>query len=260
MNNRDSSTVKLSNYYAYDDGSAEGTIRLVGPRRLLIKYTLNNVPDTITHIDIFNPNTRFSVQGGEYIVSRLLIADGSRKLIDNSTTDIALKYPVGRNVFSRYKLKNPYIATNKDFYIGFEQTNGLEVHYGKDVNNESSTVYIYDLRDRTKPPVESEFLLDGQIMIRPVLRINDIGVAVEQGLENNLICELFPNPAKNLLMIEGEVTTVDILHITGQVALQQKFAAEEDKKIDISSLPNGMYMVKLYNESQQSFKKLLIAK
>lgn len=257
LNNRDSATVVLNNYYSYDDGTAENNYNIGGPKeRLLIKFKLNKIPDTITHVDLFNPQTRLMNQSGARNF-RLIIADKDKNLIDASTTDILLEYPSGRDVFTRYALKKPVIVTTNDFFIGYEQRTSISIFLGLDKNTPTSKVFRYPLP--VGPWVEKQ--IDGVLMIRPVLRGKPTVVGVENALANNLECNIYPNPAKLLLSIDGEVNHVQILHITGQEALNVKFSSvAEEKQIDLSELENGMYVVKLYNEHQQATKKLLIAK
>ena len=257
LNNRDSNTVVLNNYYSYDDGTAENNYTVGGTgERLLIKFKLNSVPDTITHFDIFNPQTRLmNVSGARN--SRLIVADKDKNLIDASTTDIIIQYPSGRDVFTRYKLKKPYIATTNEFYIGYEQRTRASIFFGLDKNTPTSKISSYAFP--SGPWVEKT--INGVIMIRPVLRVKGPVVGVENALANNLECNIYPNPAKLLLSIDGEVNQVQILHITGQEAMNVNFPmGAEEKQIDISELENGMYVVKLRNEYQQATKKLLISK
>ena len=259
MNNRDSSSAILDNYYAYDDGSAETNFSIKdgsnGGRRL-IKFKLNNVPDTLTHIDIFNPQTRFIVEDPNAILSRLIVADNNKNLIPASSTPIVFKYPNGREVFTRYKLINPYIITTNEFYVGWEQRNGSSAYYGYDLNSKSiMSVYRFP----SGPWKDEEFR--GTVMIRPVFRVPSATLGTEAAKENNLQCSMYPNPAKQQLTVEGDITHIEILYVTGQIAIQQKFAnATDAKEVDLSTLPNGLYVVKMHNDHQQATKKLVIAR
>ena len=72
----------------------------------------------------------------------------------------------------------------------------------------------------------------------------------------------YPNPASHVLNISGSNTMVSvgqiqILSLEGRLLMQQKLANESASQVDISALPQGMYLCKITNGSQQQTLKFL---
>ena len=67
---------------------------------------------------------------------------------------------------------------------------------------------------------------------------------------------IFPNPAQNELFLSGNAISVQIYNLLGNEVL--KFEYIESKQImDISSLSNGVYLIKIQTDQGISSKKLL---
>ena len=72
----------------------------------------------------------------------------------------------------------------------------------------------------------------------------------------------YPNPASHILNIAGSntlqlVSQIQILSLEGRLLMQQKPANESAPQVDISALPQGMYLCKITNGSQQQTLKFL---
>ena len=66
----------------------------------------------------------------------------------------------------------------------------------------------------------------------------------------------YPNPASHVLNISGSskmqrVSHIEILSLEGRVLLQQK-PTSETAQVNISALPQGMYLCKIINQSNKS--------
>ena len=71
----------------------------------------------------------------------------------------------------------------------------------------------------------------------------------------------YPNPANHILNISGSntiqrVDNIQILSLEGRLLLQQK-PANDSLQVDISALPQGMYLCKITNGNQQQTLKFL---
>jgi hypothetical protein len=261
MNNADSGSTKFDNYYAYDDGTGELQLsiqNLSSGGRLMMKYTLQSLPDTITHIDMFTPLTWFTLgTDPRYKASRLVVANSDLNIIEESTTDVSLQFPKGRNVFARYALKKPFIPSTKDFYIGFEQPHGLEVAYGWDINKGAFTCKFYSF---PAGPWQ-DLKLDGVPMIRPVFRINDPNVGLDETNKNILKSKIYPNPSTGVLNIESEASLIEIWSLQGELLMSQSLDSNMYfQSINIAQLNNGVYLVKLSNQSKQSIQKMALVR
>ena len=72
----------------------------------------------------------------------------------------------------------------------------------------------------------------------------------------------YPNPASHMLNISGlntmqSVSQIEILSLEGRLLMQQKPANESAPQVDISALPQGMYLCKITNGNQQETLKFL---
>jgi len=64
-------------------------------------------------------------------------------------------------------------------------------------------------------------------------------------LYNQNILNVYPNPAKDELIIEShQISTIDILNIQGQIVIQQKLQ-QGKTDIDVSGLAKGLYILRL---------------
>ena len=72
----------------------------------------------------------------------------------------------------------------------------------------------------------------------------------------------YPNPASHILNIAGSNTLqlfslIEILSLEGRLLMQQKPANTTATQVDISALPQGMYLCKITNGNQQQTLKFL---
>jgi hypothetical protein len=72
----------------------------------------------------------------------------------------------------------------------------------------------------------------------------------------------YPNPASHVLNISGSNTMlsvgqIEILSLEGRLLMQQKPANESAPQVDISALPQGIYLCKITNGNHQQTLKFL---
>jgi len=76
--------------------------------------------------------------------------------------------------------------------------------------------------------------------------------------ENQADFDLYPNPAKDVLCIEGtDILQVELFNVVGQSVLKVEKSFNE---IRLGNLPNGMYFVRLQTKQSERNLKLLIEK
>jgi hypothetical protein len=75
---------------------------------------------------------------------------------------------------------------------------------------------------------------------------------------NDIISNLsiYPNPVKDVLTIEGNYTSVDIIDVSGKLVLSSKAT----KNINVKSLSDGVYMLNIKTENGIAVKKITITK
>jgi hypothetical protein len=72
----------------------------------------------------------------------------------------------------------------------------------------------------------------------------DITVSVKQIIESETNVVIFPNPVTNVLNIKGfEVASAQVYSISGAMMISKNLSYSN--RIDVSSLPNGIYVIKM---------------
>ncbi|MBC7861696.1 MAG: T9SS type A sorting domain-containing protein [Bacteroidia bacterium] len=95
---------------------------------------------------------------------------------------------------------------------------------------------------------------------------NAVGINHEAKKENGL--SVYPNPAGENVMLtfentENENTFVEVYDISGKLLINQKFSTSVGKNfinLDLRSLSNGLYILKVKNSSGEKTKKVSVAK
>ena len=82
---------------------------------------------------------------------------------------------------------------------------------------------------------------------------NGAGTSVEEVTSK---CNVYPNPAQDILNVEGIFVSVEIYDVFGKLAL----ASSNKSEIDISTLANGSYYVNILTENSVIKRKVTVAK
>lgn len=253
---------KFSNYYAYDDGSAElGYYLNAYGAKTALRFTVN-VADTLRAVRIyFDP----VVEGTAIKASsfRLMIWEFGINGPGNLLYKDSLMYPTylseGYNSIPSYKLSSCLPLKVGTYYIGIQQTTNQPLNIGFDKNTNHSNALYYDLGDGW---VQSA--IKGSLMINP-----EMGCAYPKTIgimENQLSYgfNIFPNPAQNTVSIHltdpsFKKSQLEILTALGQLVYSATI--EADKTIDISHLTNGLYFIHVKGHYENIIpKKLIISK
>lgn len=85
---------------------------------------------------------------------------------------------------------------------------------------------------------------------------------VETEFKNSI--EVMPNPASDFLIVKSKeqssLNFVSITNVCGKIILNQEFAPSAEARIDISSLQNGIYLVKIKDGKREFNTKIVVAK
>lgn len=254
---------RFSNYYAYDDGSAEqGYYLNTYGAKIALRYTLN-VPDTLKSVRIyFDPIT----QGGIILNSRFRInvwsnnggVPGSVIYKDSLMNP---RYESGSyNIIPTYTLTSCLPLGVGSYFIGIQQTTNQPLNIGFDRNTNHKNALYYDISGSW-----SQSSINGSLMINPVMGCVDppIIIGVAELTKNNLV-KIFPNPAQDMITVsypgnQLETTELEITTALGQTVFTKSITSNE--QIDISNLSNGLYFIHLKGNSLNvSSQKLIISR
>jgi hypothetical protein len=254
---------KLTNYYAYDDGTAEqGYYLNTYGAKTAVRFTLNT-SDTLKALKIyFDPIIdQTAITNSTFRV--MVWADGGG--VPSSTSVIyrdSVSYPQylqgNHNLFVNYNLTSCLVLNPGTYYFGIQQTTNKALNIGFDKNTNHMNALYYDIGSGW-----TQSTIPGSIMINPVLGCYDPFVGIKEQ-PKQVEFNLYPNPAQNNLTIQTNAehfdkAIIEIRNPFGQSLLTTSFINHE--VIDISGLPNGIYLI-IISQSKQtvSTKKLIISR
>jgi len=254
--------LELSNYYAYDDGTAESVIGLpannIGPTSYLALGFTASQADYVKSIrvaPIFN-NIPLAA-GGENNENRsITIAvwadnNGSPAItpLATATATLTNSSPTGQT-FVEIPFAAPVPVSGR-FYVGYGQTsNGRFLLYGFDLNNQlpANTLFVNTQGTTTTNPWVAQSLSPAGVpMLRPVMNQTVLATRGQQAI--SAAFTLFPNPA-----LTGTTVAVDgptfrraaLLDVLGRPVWQQPTTEAGQAVLRLpAGLPAGVYLVQL---------------
>ena len=235
----------ITDYFAYDDGSAEfaAGINLLGGK-LAVKYWVNT-SDTLTGLKVYFPSINPSSVGEtvDFIIWSSLEPEVIQR---RQSYTIA---STGVNQLAKIDLSTPLIL-NDTFYIGYEQFTDNYIGVGFDKNNKAGSDKIYS---NTQREWIRNNRIEGSLMIRPVFESgSDYVLALNENTPSTV--KIYPNPSTGEIRIEGDFQFFDIFGISGK-----KMGRYPGDLIsyDLSSLEEGIYLLNFYHKNGITRKKLI---
>ena len=234
----------FGNYFAFDDGTSESGygINGLGSRNAMVAYRFRSfIPDTLRAIHIcFND----SYQNANQRAFDLMVWSDNSGLPGEAIytqEEMAVTQGQGINGFYTYVLNDPQ-AVNGDYYVGWKQRSETFLNAGFDLNTPHGDRQFYWLNGDWNPSQAN-----GSLMIRPVFGepIKTTSVTGIYSGKNRI--KIWPNPAKDFInidagdLLQNYLSVVKISDLQGRELIKTSFS----EKIDISSLPEGIYFIVL---------------
>lgn len=254
---------KFSNYFAYDDGSAEqGYYINAYGAKTAVKYTLN-VADTLKGLKIyFDPIVNgVQIQGSEFRV--IVWSDGGSgpgSIIYKDSLRRPIYIQGTNNIIPTYTLTSCLNLPAGSYYFGIQQTTNVGLNIGFDKNTNHKDKMYFDSGSGWTP---SNF--NGSFMINPLMGCYTpavVGIKEHTAQHDNLL--VYPNPAQNSITISSSKLidggTTSITSIIGQTLISLPF--QQHQTIDVSALASGVYYVSVADANGQtvSRNKIIITK
>jgi hypothetical protein len=256
-------TQVFSNYYAYDNGTAEAGIGINGAGSYAVQFKLN-VTDTLRGLQIyFN-----QLIGGtnQKAVNLEVWNDANGKPGQIIKTIGGPIYNNTLNGFNTYLFDKPLVIDPTDFpglifYIGWTQSTADNLNVGFDRYKDSHTKRFFNVNGNWQMSSETNY---GSVMFRPI-----VGEENPLGIEKPTVVEhlsIQPNPVTDgNLIIRLPVTwtnnstndlNINIFSASGSRVLSETFY----NPVNVSSLSPGLYMVMLTdkNNGRKATGKLII--
>lgn len=254
---------RFSNYYAYDDGTAEQAYYLNTYGALCAQRFTLNKPDTMRALDIFfdpitsNPlviNSTFNI----CVWTDSGNGPGTTRILrDSSMNPVFIAW--GYNTIPRYVLTSPLPLNAGTYYIGFQQQANQPLNVGFDRNNNHMDALYYNVGFGW-----TQSALQGSLMMHPVFGRNSLVITgiKEETVSRKKTFRLYPNPAQDKVFLEmqeekGDDVKVEVLSALGQTVLECPYSVAQNG-IDISGLENGIYFIYLSAAKARSAPEKLI--
>lgn len=246
---------RFRNYYAFDDGSAEGGYYVNGTGGKMACKIKLNAPDVLQSVRIyFDPVGSVPEAETSYSFFVVVWADGGNGPgveLFRSANSVPKYYNICYKEFPEFQLTNdPSLRSlgAGTYYIGIQQqvASGITVGFDKNSDHHTSTYF-----DSGNGWTQSVF--KGSLMIRPVF-----GAAVPHGQVtpctdiretnftqrvNNVLT--YPNPATDVLVIESQThedTNFELYNLLGQPLLAGNIDGPEHP-VNVNHLGSGVYLL-----------------
>jgi hypothetical protein len=239
---------ELSNYYAYDDGSAEMGYGL-NTQGGKLAYRFDMVGgDSLRAVRLyFNPiaNAPPGTPPGQgsFLITVWRTLDPEVVAHQNFSFSSPEYRQDGLNHFVEYRLDST-IWVEGTFYVGWTQTNTANMNLGFDRNRNNGNKIFFKTGNSWQPTQQQ-----GSLMIRPVfVAAVDPFTGVTDDLAAPSGVLVHPNPASDSFYLRTSFpvpqgSSVLCIDGMGRVVLQSHYT--QDVATDVSGLASGLYIVQL---------------
>ncbi len=252
----------LSNYYSYDDGTAEQAYGIWNATdnsqgSLALRFDLQK-PDTLTGVQIYwdqipsslNPHTQ------------LLNLAVWNQLTPNTNNDNLLYQLVDTlpandstiNGFYTYTFDSALVVSGT-IYVGWIQFQQAFLNVGFDVNTDTHNLLYFNVLGAWQ---QSD--IPGSVMIRPIFGSAPLNVGINETNKTDFTANVFPNPASNTINISVNSKhpssySCQLFDAIGKLVIEQK-----ETTLNVSHLEDGFYLLKITDNKTSQFEthKILI--
>lgn len=254
----------FSDYYAYDDGTAEAGFFLSSPGNVAARFSLNfadtlravhfhfikGVEDASTrefYLRVWGPDPANPDKPGELLYER---------------TALFPIYSDSLNEFVTYTVDSVFQLPVGNFFVGWFQPQQYIINLGFDKNTDHGDALYYKVGNNGW----QQNSIAGSLMMRPVVGdniINPLGIQEPLAPRNASNIYLYPNPAADRVFI-ANATEFGAKPVTYSVFNMQGLLIDSgtltNAQIDITNMSNGLYFVRLDGHNLSTTRKLIIAR
>jgi|JI8StandDraft_2_1071088.scaffolds.fasta_scaffold06092_3 hypothetical protein len=252
---------EFTDYYSYDDGSAERAFAVQAAGGMLALRFQSAITDTIIGIRV-----HWTPYGNDPSFSPFLLrlwndAAGipGTEIVENFTFHNPTYYQDGYDLFTFYPFDAP-AEVSGTFYVGWVQSDAVLYNVGNDKNIDNNTGKLF-----IKLPNSNwqQSGITGSVMIRPVFKSNKTPiVSVNENTIPNT--SIYPNPAQDRVTLEGlivgEKYQIQIFDMSGKLVLTERTFGNGQNEIPLNDLERGYYILQVSNQAGSTVNhKLMIA-
>jgi hypothetical protein len=238
----------FTNYYAYDDGSAERAYGVFGIQSQLAYKFEAYQPDSLIGVQIHFTPTVNDVSNNLFL---LAVWDDDNGQPGNKIYEDQFFFPKqpvyhdGRNGFHMYYFQDTaLVPVEETFYVGMRQINEerLNIGFDKNHNNQDKIFFSVDGGNNWN---NANF--EGSLMMRPIINSNLnylLGLPEYVSEEKQYTVNVFPNPTTHQFRVEtnvGHSVRFDAFDLNGRNVLQ----GNTEEYTVIEGLHKGMYILKI---------------
>lgn len=244
----------FSNYYAYDDGSAERAYGLQNAGgKMAIRFN-TPIEDTLLGYYAYFCPIQYVATDQSFILQvwnesngvpgSLLTAD-----LDNFTFHLPHYYESGPDLFLYYALETPIAIPAGNFFVGCVQQNAISLNFGLDKNTNANGSFLFYQLQGQSTWLPSNIV--GSVMMRPVFK-SALPNWVHVDDSHSIQPRLYPNPAQQQLNVEGlnpqSTYTLSWIDVTGKMCGMQCVNHAQQTAVNVSELSKGMYILRIADE------------
>ncbi len=247
INDTISTNYLLSNFYAYDDGTAEYGLKTIGKNtELAYQFNMKTAAkDTIIAFDMYFPKySDTTVQTVTLFIAKSLTGNASDYLFQQSYT----VKRTSNNKFTRFKIATGVEVQTK-FYIGWKLNSERIIPVGLDRNNDSGS-NIFTKVSGSEVWVQNTSIY-GSIMLRPIFgRPENPTTSVEKPHSS----EVYPNPSDGIFYLPIQSEQIGLYDLTGRSIEFDERSELKTKQIKILNPATGLYVVRYFNQRWRTEK------
>ncbi|MBO2010818.1 T9SS type A sorting domain-containing protein [Hymenobacter negativus] len=240
--------LELSNYYAYDDGTAESATQLfpytTGQQSALAYRFDLNQPDYVRGLRLY-PVFTSDLAARPITVSIWDDNAGVPALNARATKTYTIQYPYPTGWdYYQVDFDQPVRVTGS-FYVGFSQpSTGRYLQYATDLNSTYPAQHFFR-RDNTGAWTELiPTTTSAVVLMRPVM--TNSNPTATASAQEAAAYSLYPNPAHNAVTISGPAfARAAVLDALGRNVWEQPTAQAGKFELALPTLPAGVYTVRL---------------
>ncbi len=251
-------TQEISNYYSYDDGSAEQGYSLnTQGGRIAYRFDTQG-QDSLRAVRMyFDPIFTYGdipndPRDGNFLITVWQDLDQD-PIFQNITFSSPEYRQWGPDYFVEYPLDST-IAVGGTFYVGWTQTNAVKMNLGLDKNRVHNDRMFFNAGD-----LWQQSQVQGSWMMRPVMAgAVDPFAGISEAEATEMV--LFPNPSNDEVRIRftGDVPrTIELMDATGRQVMVERY--RQEGVIPVGGLAEGLYVVRaLDNDGRALAQQRLI--
>lgn len=238
----------FSDYFAYDDGTAENGYGITPSSDGRFAYHFNApVADTLSAISFFF--TQKEIDNHQNLFTLTVWKSLVPEVILYQKTSLNTRQEIGINDFVNYELDSSLVVSG-EFYVGWIQSSNYLMNVGLDRNYVNNDQMFYKVNSIGW----QQSAIKGSVMIRPVFSDAIRGTGINQNPKKSQIV-LYPNPGNgNIHMRDAGISNLANYKIAVFDLMGRNITYDQNgQSIQLIDAPNGIYFIRLQeNNSTQN--------